>query len=76
MALQNITTAQFKANLEAPFVSGIAEDLKVANNRIAIMALTTSNGGGSAGNARRRVLSETVSAIYVAFKVNGEAFYC
>ena len=70
MALRNFTVAQFKADLEALFVSGIAADLKVSEDLIAITSVTASNG------TRRRILSsETGDALDVAFEVTGEACY-
>jgi hypothetical protein len=56
VALKNVTAAQFKANLEASFVSGIASDLKVTEDLVVVTSVTTLNSGRS---TRRRVLLQT-----------------
>jgi hypothetical protein len=77
VALKNVTAAQSKTSLEASFVSGIAVDLKVSEDLVAVTSVTTSNSG-SGGSTRRRILLETAAAgdaLDVAFKVTGEASF-
>ena len=64
VALKNVTAAQFKANLAASFVSGIAADLKVTEDLVVVTSVVvTASNSGSGGSTRRRVLLlETASA--------------